>query len=148
MKLEYHFCRVKTDPEAGTVGDCMRAVIASMLGVQDPLTVPHFLHDGCDGETAFKRMREYLLNEHGLMPFNIAIDPEFSLQEALEFVHADGMNKFTYLLSGWNGFEDHVVICHENRVIFDPAWVRAELKGPAKSAGYWVVTVLVKAISP
>lgn len=116
--------------------------------MQDPLTVPHFLHDGCDGETAFKRMREYLLNEHGLMPFNIAIDPEFSLQEALEFVHADGMNKFTYLLSGWNGFEDHVVICHENRVIFDPAWVRAELKGPAKSAGYWVVTVLVKAISP
>ncbi|MBX9918842.1 MAG: hypothetical protein K2Y33_03255 [Mycolicibacterium frederiksbergense] len=59
------------DPEAGTVGDCWRAGIASILGV--PIAdVPHFVRDYPDAEGAttaawFDETCRWLTEHHGVI---------------------------------------------------------------------------------
>jgi len=58
------------DPDNGVYGDCYRATLATLLGL-DTEQVPHFLHDNCDALTFNTRVNEYLA-QFGLvyMTFN------------------------------------------------------------------------------
>jgi len=58
------------DPDNGVYGDCYRATLATLLGL-DTEQVPHFLHDNCDVHTFNTRVNEYLA-QFGLvyMSFN------------------------------------------------------------------------------
>jgi len=47
------------DPDNGVYGDCYRATLATLLGL-DTEQVPHFLHDNCDALTFNTRVSEYL----------------------------------------------------------------------------------------
>lgn len=50
---------VPHDPDNGIYGDCYRATLATLLGV-DTEQVPHFLHDNCDALTFNTRVNDYL----------------------------------------------------------------------------------------
>lgn len=142
--MEYHHCRNRHEPENGVYGDCLRACIASILSIEDPLTVPHFFEDTPDGEIAHARLKEYLLREHKLIPFYVGVQGE-TVEEALEFIGGDGNENVTYLLMGYNGENDHIVVCRGNTVEHDPAWIKRSLKGPCAQSGCFVAVFLVRA---
>lgn len=143
-KMKYHMCRVKTDPEAGSYGDCLRTSVASILDFDKPELVPHFLHDNCSGEIAHKRLREWVLTAKNLVPFYMIFDGNTQRKEVLE--HMQLLNKdVAFLLFGSTQDGDHVVICRSGKVIHDTAWIKSELKNPT-SNGFWMVLVFVPAV--
>lgn len=50
---------VPHDPDNGIYGDCYRATLATLLGL-DTEQVPHFLHDNCDALTFNTRVSDFL----------------------------------------------------------------------------------------
>lgn len=145
--MEHHFCRVRHDPANGQFGDCLRACIASVLSIQDPLTVPHFFHDGCDGDVGHSRMKEWLRANHGLIPFYVGIDGDYKLTETLQFMGGDvSVTDAVYMLMGSIGDEwgDHIVVCRGAEIVHDPAWFKMQLQGPCKANGLWVAVLLIK----
>lgn len=133
-------CRIKHDPDAGTFGDCLRACVASILEL-DADDVPHFFHDGCDGETGTQRMREWL-SERQLAPFFIQYDGHHSLDEILELQGAQNPDVH-YLLYGRTADEDHVVVARGDKVVHNPSWYPTPLVG-CGSHGLWTMMVIVR----
>lgn len=138
-------CRIKHDPENGQYGDCLRASIASVFNYTDPEDVPHFYHDGCDGETGNKRLREWLSKEHNCVPFLVYFDGGQSRDEVLNHINETNPDIY-YLLFGASDKADHVVICRNNKIIHNTAWVGSHIIGP-NSNGYWCVMVFVHKIT-
>lgn len=136
-------CRVKTDEDAGTYGDCLRASVASILDFENPENVPHFFHDNCDGATGHKRLRDWALTAKNLVPFNAIFEGSSSRNEILE--HVEFLNPgVAFLLFGSTADGDHVVICQKGDVIHDTAWYKLPMTYPS-SNGYWMVTVFIPA---
>lgn len=135
--MKRQFCKVKHDPENGTYGDCLRACVATMLGHD----VPHFFEDGCDGETGQTRLRDYLFYQN-LVPVMFSIPGETSKEGVFEFMHVQNPN-VTYLLFCKCGGEDHVVVCRDDQVIFNPAWAPHPVSS-CNSSGFWVVMVMAR----
>lgn len=134
-----HICSVKHDPPH-TYGDCVRTSIASLMSIHDPMTVPHFIHDGCSGDEMFARMRAYLRSKNTDC-FICAFPGEISRDEILEYMQA--MNpEINYLLFGATATGDHVVIARGDKVIHDTGWYPSPLiRG--SSSGVWQILVLV-----
>ena len=57
------------DPDNGVYGDCYRATLATLLGL-DTEQVPHFLHDNCDVLTFNTRVSEFL-SQFGLVYMSV-----------------------------------------------------------------------------
>jgi hypothetical protein len=134
-------CRVRHDTEEGTFGDCMRAVIASVLEL-DADTVPHFFHDNPEPEEGQRRVREWL-SERGLAQFTMHLDGSIPLEDVLEFQGAQNPGAPIILLAQSGGGTDHVVIVQDGKITHDPSWFPCGIKGP-NSAGYWSFTVIVR----
>lgn len=135
---KYHHCRVKHKPPH-TYGDCLRAAVASLLDVEETLSVPHFFEDGCDGRTGMERLREWLKTQ-GLAPFYVFFS-EDRLEDVLFFMETVNPG-VRYILTGSTENEDHSVIYAGDDLIHDPAWCAARLVGPA-SNGYWTALTVV-----
>lgn len=133
-------CHVLHDPDAGTFGDCMRACVASILEL-DTGDVPHFYHDGCDGETGIVRMREWL-NGRQLAPFFIQYAGEHALSEILELQGTQNPG-IHYMLFGRTDDGDHVVVAKDDQVVHDPNWCPSPLVG-CGSHGLWTIMVIVR----
>lgn len=133
-------CRTMHDPDAGTYGDCLRACVASILEM-DADDVPHFFHDGCDGETGTQRMRDWL-GLRQLAPFFIQYDGHHSLAEILE-LQAIQNPDVHYLLYGRTADEDHVVVAHGGKVVHNPSWYPMPLIA-CGSHGLWTMMVIVR----
>lgn len=59
---------VMHDPDNGSYGNCMQAALASLL--RKPLEeVPHFHHDGCDAETFWERVEDWLEDNNYLLRY-------------------------------------------------------------------------------
>ncbi|ARV77204.1 hypothetical protein FDI21_gp033 [Pseudomonas phage Noxifer] len=59
---------VMHEPEQGRYGNCMQACVASLLNL--PLAdVPHFHEDGCDVETFWERVEDWLADRHYLLRY-------------------------------------------------------------------------------
>lgn len=134
--MKRQFCKVKHEPENGTYGDCLRACVATVLGHD----VPHFFEDGCDGETGIQRLREYL-KIINLVPLIFSIPGETSKDSVFEFMSVQNPN-VTYLLFCKCEGEDHVVVCRDDAVLFNPAWTPYPVSGVG-SSGVWVVMAFV-----
>ena len=134
-------CRVSHQPEKNQYGDCLRACVASILEV-DPETVPHFFHDGCDGETAIKRLREYL-KTFNLNAYYTIIDGSVKREEIYKY-HKDNNPDIYYLLFGSTNTGEHVVICKNDKVVHNPSWAGPSIVKPG-SNGFWSTMVFVKA---
>lgn len=136
--MKRQFCKVKHDPQNGTYGDCLRACVATVLGHD----VPHFFEDGCDGETGIQRLREYLKTIN-LVPLIFSIPGETSKDSVFKFMGVQNPN-VTYMLFCKCEGEDHVVVCRDDAVLFNPAWTPYPVSGVG-SSGVWVVMVFTNA---
>lgn len=139
---EYHKCKVSHKPEHGFYGDCLRACVASIIGAENPETVPHFFQDGCDGVEGEKRLNTFL-NSQGLGDFRVYYDASTSLQDILEMMESATSEGVHYLLYCKSAGNDHVVIGCGNKIVHDPAWYISR-DYSAGSSGYWVISVFVK----
>jgi len=136
-------CRVSHKPPE-TYGDCLRACVATVFDVKDIDEVPHFYHDGCDGDTGRARMDEWLL-ARGYRSMYIGYDGSALpiLDDVLHNMHEINPN-VTYILYGRNDSGDHAVVCKGDKVVNNPAWQYGGLIGPT-SQGYWIVVTFVRA---
>lgn len=136
-------CRVKHDAEAGSYGDCLRASVASLLEIEPPENVPHFFHDGCDGETGHERLREWLATQN-LVPFTVGFDGSASLDDVLGMMKNINPDVY-YMLFGATKEGDHVVICRNEKIVWNSAWYGTPIIGPG-SNDVWSVMVFVPSV--
>lgn len=132
-------CRVKHQPPT-SYGDCVRACVATVMDL-DTEQVPHFVHDGCNGEVMQNRIREWLAL-HKYVPFWAHYPGEANLEEVLSIV-GDQNPGVPYLLYGHTGEGDHVVVCVGSEIVHNPAWYRIALRTCA-SWGTWSVMVIAR----
>jgi hypothetical protein len=133
-----HHCIIPHRPP-DSYGDCLRAAVASMFGVENVADVPHFLHDG-DDDQCMIRFREYLWSR-GFRPFMMAAHG--SLEDIFTMMR-EANTDIEYLLCCACGDADHVVLCKNDRIIHDPAWYKSAITGPPTIAGgAWVIIVMV-----
>ena len=132
-------CITKHDPAAGTYGDCLRACVATVLGLPAE-QVLHFIHDDCGAEECNRRLVDYLAF-YGLAPFWVHFDGDTPLVDLLSLQGLQNPQS-VYLLFGRTESEtDHVVVCRGGEIAHDPAWYRSRMIGPG-SHGHWSVVVL------
>jgi hypothetical protein len=119
------------DPKNGIFGDCHRSCIASILDL--PISaVPHFWHDGCDGDEFIKRIQDYLktLGRVELMFYYVG-DPR-------QFMKKVNPNVY-WILGGSSYTGNHSVVCLGDEIVHDPN--HGTIQGPLKE-GYYCVSVI------
>ncbi len=133
-------CRVEHDPENGKYGDCVRACIASVLDIADPLDVPHFYCDddvtrGATRITEWLRLRE-------CAPFWSHYPGDGLTLDALLSYMGDVNPNCTYILFGAtaNG-GNHAVVCQGGAIVHDPNWIPSPIVAPCAN-DYWTVLVV------
>lgn len=129
--------RIRTDPAAGTFGDCHRAAVATLLSL--PLdAVPHFA-DGGPSADEFKRREREFLATHGLVPIDaVYAGREASVDLILHVVGA--LNpRVPYLLGGANrDGHDHTVVCLDDAIVHDPSPELLGVYAPCSDGWFWV----------
>lgn len=126
-------CYVKNDPP-NSYGDCLRACIASLLDL--PTTeVPHFVRDGCEPHVTYDRVRKWLA-ERQLVPMFSGYSASETPDEVLAFM-AETNPGVWYILFSF----DHAVVCCNDKIVHDPAWVKARLVPPTDM---WITMVLTR----
>ncbi len=133
----------KHAPEQGIYGDCARTVLACLLDLS-PEEVPHAQYEQ-HGSEQFD-MHEAWLIEQGFRRITV---PFVGQGTTVENVLERGMyasSGMPYILAGKskNG-TDHVVICQEDQIIWDPAIDDSGIVG-CDSDGYYWLTWLVRPI--
>lgn len=131
------------DPENGVLGDCYRTAIACLLDLK-PEDVPHVHeHNGAlnMGEQA-SMMNEWLAGR-GLVEITVAwngqtSDGEDTLQSLLECMKVWNAG-IHFMLTGFSRTGcNHVVICKDGEIVWDPSLTDAGIVGPADDGLYWV----------
>lgn len=136
-----HFCTVKHDPESGSFGDCLRAAVASVLNVDDARSVPHFNHDGCDRDTLYNRLDDWL-TDHDCAPCYVAFPADLELSEVLDIIGGGVNRKLHYLLFGRSDTSgNHVVVCRGNKIVHDPAWSPERFTRPTDNCDWQVLII-------
>lgn len=143
--MKYHLNRVKSDPDNGFYGDCVRACVASVLDIDDPLTVPHFT-DGLPTQENRERMilrLENYLGSQNLGTFWVHLPGVASFGEVMNYMLMNNPGTI-YLLFCASGEPDadHCVVCEDDKIIHDPAWYTRADKYPG-THGYWSVLVFI-----
>lgn len=139
-----HVCQVAHNPP-NSYGDCLRACVASLLDIERIEDVPHFMHDGDDfqGDYRFK----VFLRGRGFRPLVMAMPGATPIAEIFGMM-ASVNTDIPYLLFCQCGGGDHVVICENDKMMHNPAWVKSPIDGPVvhDDNSLWVIMVLVKMI--
>lgn len=141
--MKYHHCRVKHDPEANTFGDCLRACVASMLDVDDPLDVPHFFSDNCDAETGYERLRLWLAARE-LAPFFVGLAGDMSFEEVLHTIGSGVNYRVVYVVFGRvsENHEDHALVCRGTEIEHDPSWTPGRFTLPCAGCDWQVMLIV------
>ncbi|KKL22595.1 hypothetical protein LCGC14_2433870 [marine sediment metagenome] len=127
----------KHHPEKGQIGDCHRAVIASLLEMKVE-KVPHFfdypMKEG--GEKGAEACRVWL-RQFGLKHLEIPFTGD-TLEKALEYIsYYDSDGYFTLTALSKSG-ENHIVVCHKGKIVHDPTYGDPHgIVGPTNTGGYW-----------
>lgn len=129
------------NPAAGIWGDCFRTAVSCVLELPRD-EVPHVFHDGCDGRTADDRMNKWL-QDRGLMQFVIAFHGDgMSLEQVLAPVNSACGGSPEYLLYGRSKNDtDHVVVCRDGKVVWDPSQDESGIIGPCNDGHWWIVVL-------
>ena len=134
------------DPENGIYGDCSRTVIACLLGIPRD-NVPH-VHVKEDSETFFNREKEYLKSK-GLWRVHLSFSEDYELDTVL----ASGKNitegrEYGLVGTSANG-TNHIVICHEDKIVWDTSRDDSGIVGPALCGDgeyRWLIEIIVRDI--
>lgn len=130
------------DSPPGTVGDCQRACLASILEMETA-DVPHFfdypMSEG--GEKGLKAQSEWL-QQRDLAYIEIPVHGE-TVADALHWISAyTGDAHYMLVGKSRSGFM-HVVVCRYDQVVHDPTYGKPQgIVGPDEN-GYWWVGFLV-----
>lgn len=134
-----HFCTIKHNPP-DSYGDCLRACIASVLDIEDPATVPHFAHAKNNLDEVMIEMRVWL-RERKLdvicIPFQSTIEDVFITMASVN-------PGAYYMVIGAIEDGGHIVVCKNDGVTHNPAWVPTRFDGPL-AGGYYIVVLIVPA---
>ena len=142
--MKFHTQEFRHNPENGEHGDCMRAVIASMLGLEMS-EVPNFNEGGPDSYDFFERLDAFL-SGRGLGRLSIAFDGA-SIDTATRHMAAHYTDNQPYMLSGQSPRGvNHVVIYKGVDLLWDSHPDGGGLVGPCSDGHYWVevLTPLLK----
>ncbi len=124
-------------PEIGQHGDCMRAVIASLLEL--PIQeVPHFLHDGCEASVFWGRLNAFL-SKFGYCYLAV---PAFDMQAYLD---ANGIEEIWHEIGGPSPRGNdvfHAVVGRNGEIAHDPHPSQSGLTG---SNADWTFGLLIRA---
>lgn len=127
---------IRHDPDNGAFGDCHRAAIATVLGLTLD-DVPHFLHDGCNGEEFAQREARFLAR-HGLVACCVPFAGD-SYQHVLETMLNINGEDFVCLLGGTSRSGcNHTVVCRGSEIVHDPSPVGSGVIGPCDDGFYWL----------
>lgn len=141
--MKFHLQRIKHDPENGFYGDCHRAALASILGLEYE-EIPHFMDNlGPDDGEAFNKNQYDFLKSLKLVPiiFPIIFPEDNSLELVLAQLEIWNPN-IPYLLGGESASNcGHSVVCHRERIIWDPSPNRVGIIGPMKDGFYWITYI-------
>lgn len=124
-------------------GDCMRAVIASLLELT-PSEVPHFFEDR-DAEKGWSRVAEFLA-DHDLAYVETQFAP-VPMDEFVAMLAGFFRNAFL-MVGGFASAENHVVIYRNGLMVHDPSWFNRGLSGPVRIDGvpsHWSIGMIVPA---
>ena len=130
------------NPESNEYGDCLRTVIACLLEIE-PQHVPHFVFDGADGATVWRRCNAFLAM-HGLATLRVPFPGEYKIDDLL--LHMKLINPgIYYILGHFNGNADHVVIGLDDHIVHDPGFggIHLDLMQPASDSNLWDVYYLI-----
>lgn len=135
-----HVCQVKHDPP-NSYGDCLRATIATLTHTPHVENVPHFLRDG-DGERGEAELRDWL-RAQGYALISFGLPGSITLADVFSEMKACNPDVPYMLYCERNG-GDHVVICENDKVIHDTAWVTGPIAGPQPSSDTWGIRFVVR----
>lgn len=137
--MNYVFCRVRHNPPE-SYGDCIRACVASLLSLSHE-DVPHFFHDGCSGEAAIRRIREWA-GPRGLAPVFLTFDGSATREEFLDQWEEMNPGVAAILIAATN-YEDHAVIIVGNQIEHNPSVTQSPIIR-ANSNGCWNLLLFTK----
>lgn len=123
-------------PETDEWGDCFRTCLACMLDLPTP-SVPHFLDKGQTGDDFWLPLQKWM-SDAGLYLLTLPYEGETSLEDVLKAI--GGLNPGNrYMLSGMSPREtNHVVVCLDNEIEWDPSPPGGDLVGPCDDGNWWV----------
>lgn len=131
--MKYVQSIVKHDPPH-SYGDCLRACIASILDIENIEGVPHF---NASGETDHELLKKWLAACGYAMVVTLYSD-EMTAEEIGLSMAQSNPNVY-YLLGGSIAGGNHIVVCCNDKIVCDPAWVPDGLDGPNTGSGFWQV---------
>lgn len=111
---------VKHDPP-NSYGDCLRTAVACILNIEPLTEVPHFNHDGASEDVTYKRLVAWC-ETRNLAPFYSFYDGANPLETVLDFMKRTNPN-IDYLLLGMSQSGPHVVVCRDDKIVHNTAWV-------------------------
>jgi hypothetical protein len=129
------------DPDHGVLGDCYRAVIASILNLELK-AVPHFGAEATAAPTwDFQRRVDEFLAARGLVEIRMNFAAPDGLGPLLQVISA-GCPGVCFILSGVanNGFGHAVVSC-DGEIIHDSNPAKVGIAGPYPGYGFGVTFI-------
>jgi len=125
----------------GSNGDCFRTALACFLDMEKVEDVPHFFDGDPNLDEGWAAVREWLLCK-GLFMLTVPFQGE--LAAIMECMKVQNPGIF-YLISGYSGIDNHIVVAYEDRIIHDPCGKPAgnnSLVGPCTDGFYWIKFLL------
>lgn len=137
---------LRHDPDNGVIGDCYRTAIACLLEVE-PTEVPHFYEDlGVERDLTPDEYQAPVrwLREMGFDLIEAYFDgDDIEVDDILAHQAVVNPGRY-YILSGKSRNQvNHVVICRDDGIVWDPALDDSGIIGPQNS-GYYCVQWLVR----
>lgn len=132
-------------PEQNEHGDCLRACVASLWGLE-AADVPHFGQDGPDAKEMWRRVNEWTMRADNCRSWITVFPGDADLDAILAAVKA--LNGDAYYLVGGttNAGGDHIVVAQGDHIIHDPSRMGSGIQGPA-SDGYFHIVTFVRDFS-
>lgn len=146
--MKFHTQEFRHDPSNGSYGDCQRAVIASLLGLEMS-EVPNFNEGGPDGYEFFERLKNFLVR-HNLGMLSIPFDgSDIDIVTQHMLLHYTEGQPYTVSGQSTRGV-NHAVIYRGADLLWDPYPDGKGLVGPCTDGYYWVevITQLLDAKRP